>query len=162
MIAVVGLLLTTGGYNAPQVSDSQDVVQDTQMVVQGRVRGLNVEKGQIDVQLHTQAHLQASGGTPTPTTGEPSTAERLGTLRDKVVQGVEVVPPSRVGTVETTICAYPWPQGCDYWVAVASCESTLGLDPWAYDVRNPYTGLFQIWGGHGYGYEWLKDDANNT
>ena len=64
--------------------------------------------------------------------------------------------------IEAIICSFDWPQGCDYWIAVAWCESTLGTDPWAYDVRNPYTGLFQVWSGHGYGFTWLSDDANNT
>ena len=61
-----------------------------------------------------------------------------------------------------TICSYPWPQGCDYWLEVVQCESTLGEDPNAYTDWNPYVGLFQIWIGHGYDREWLKDDTNNT
>ena len=45
---------------------------------------------------------------------------------------------------------------------MAQCESTLGQNPNAYTDWNPYVGLFQIWVGHNYGREWLKDDANNT
>jgi len=132
----------------------------------------------LDVQLHTQAHLQAQGGTPTPaaeaTSGMVSTAgtlERWQPYADALGRdegGVRqdgsggTVSPTVDVRLPALICAYPWPQGCDYWIDTAWCESTLGQDPNAYADWNPYVGLFQIWVGHGYGREWLKDDANNT
>ncbi len=159
MIAVLGLLLTTGGYNAQQMLDSSSMVQTPQVVVQGQVHSSNVEKGQIDVQLHTQAHLQVP---PTPEAKEGSRGASNGDgSRTGVLPDVRPsVTPST--SIEGIICAYPWPQGCDYWIGVARCESTLGQDPNAYADWNPYVGLFQIWVGHNYGREWLKDDANNT
>ncbi len=36
----------------------------------------------------------------------------------------------------------------DKAIRVAICESTLGTDPWAYNVNNVNQGLFQIWKGH--------------
>ncbi len=72
------------------------------------------------------------------------------------------VAPAAIDSIEALICSYPWPQGCDYWVRICDCESSLGTDPWAYDPRNPYTGAFQIWRGHGYGHDWLIIDANNV
>ncbi len=80
-----------------------------------------------------------------------STSDVVGGLSSRVAESTEAL-----------ICAYPWPQGCDYWIGMARCESTLGQDPNAYADWNPYVGLFQIWEEHGYGREWLKDDANNT
>lgn len=75
------------------------------------------------------------------------------------------LPPDQQATtreadVAALICAYPW--DCAYWVGIAWCESTLGQNPAAYADWNPYVGIFQIWIAHGYGREWLKDDANNT
>lgn len=119
----------------------------------GSPSGSGSDKGKVDARLVPLADLQAQGGTPTATTLANAPRERgdgSDSPEDKAQDGTA-----------NLICAYPWPQGCDYWIEVAACESTLGLDPWAYDERNPYTGLFQIWEGHGYGYEWLINDANN-
>ncbi len=66
----------------------------------------------------------------------------------------------RQDSLRDTVCSYPWPQGCDYWIGIAQCESTLGQNPRAYEGN--YIGLFQIWMGHGYDREWLKDDKNNV
>ena len=129
--------------------------------------GAVVEGDVLDVQLHTQAHLQAPGGTPAPTSAEPtnnSGAEAAWAV-DGVLNRLQAPLEPEYGGVGRTaelICAYPWPQGCDYWIGIAWCESTLGQDPWAYDDRNPYIGLLQVDEAHGYGREWLKDDANNV
>ena len=52
------------------------------------------------------------------------------------------------------------PYGADYWIAVAMCESSLRPDAIGYG--GVYVGLYQIWLGHGYGYDWLLDPYNNT
>ena len=119
----------------------------------------------VDVPPHTLADLQAQGRTPTEATTQPrfppgSKSSESGTVS-------EVAPETEAGHrgtpgVEGLICAYPWPQGCNYWTGIARCESTLGQDPSAYADSNPYVGLLQIWVGHGYGREWLKVDANNV
>ncbi len=72
------------------------------------------------------------------------------------------VPPyvTAPNSIEGIICAYPWPQGCDYWIAVAFCES--GLYPGAIGYGGAYIGIFQIWAGHNYPYDWLLDPYNNT
>ena len=119
----------------------------------------------LDVQLHTRAHLQAQGRTPTPEAGELNNiGEPQVGVDQRWDQDTEVnqARSSGRGGIEGIICSYPWPQGCDYWISIAWCESTLGQDPDAYADWNPYVGLFQVWEGHGYGREWLKDDANNT
>ena len=118
----------------------------------------------IDVPPHTLAHMQAQGRASATSTEELDKVhreERLDGDRDSLLEEGSFRIPSQGGTAEL-ICAYPWPQGCYYWIAVAVCESTLGTDPWAYDERNPYTGLYQVWEGHGYGYAWLIDDRNNV
>jgi hypothetical protein len=52
------------------------------------------------------------------------------------------------------------PYGCDYWIAVAFCESSLR--PSAVGYAGRYTGLYQVWLGHGYPHDWLLDPYNNT
>jgi hypothetical protein len=49
---------------------------------------------------------------------------------------------------------------CDYWIAVAFCESSMHPDAVGYG--GAYVGLFQVWLGHGYGYDWLLDPWNNA
>ena len=61
-------------------------------------------------------------------------------------------------SIEGIICARF--DDCDYWIAVAVCESSLS--PQAIGYAGAYVGLFQIWLGHGYGYDWLTDPYNNT
>ncbi len=138
-------VFTEGGTSAPL-----DAHFNRTLVVQGEV---------LDVQLHTQAKLQAQGRVPTatPSNVRPTTG---GGDRGDVA---EVGPTQRTSLdrVRDTICAYPWPQGCEYWIGVAWCESSLGQNLRAYSSLT-YTGLFQIWSGHGYGWEWLQNDANNT
>ena len=138
----------------------------------------DLSKRVIDVQLVTP--------TPTPEVDERLTAGTETTIHGQEVVGllslhepgdrdlegwedgersqlfIPYIELSTSKSIEDTICSFDWPQGCAYWIAIAYCESTLGTDPWAYDVRNPYTGLFQVWSGHGYGFAWLTDDANNT
>ncbi len=63
-------------------------------------------------------------------------------------------------TIEAIICTYPWPQGCEYWIRLGLCESSLS--PHAIGYAGRYVGVFQVWLGHGYGYDWLLDPANNT
>ena len=120
--------------------------------------------GVLDAWLYTRAHLQAPGGTPTPTPREPGgtieSAHTPAAWESEVATELEVERRS-LSRVEGIICAYPWPQGCEYWIGVAWCESTLGQNLSAYSSLT-YTGLFQIWSCHGYGWEWLQDDANNT
>jgi len=164
VIAVVGLLLTTGGNDERGRSPDNLAVERSNYTA-----SIPHLQETLDVRLHTQAHLQAQGGTPAPTSQvtDSDGEEGLGAL-DGVLDTVQTVLEPQYGgarreeSVISTICAYPWPQGCDYWIGVAWCESTLGQDPWAYDDRNPYIGLFQVDEAHGYGREWLKDDANNT
>ncbi len=73
---------------------------------------------------------------------------------------------SEEGYGETTtevrgiICSFDWPQGCDYWIAIAACESSLQSTSISYKAT--YVGLYQVWTGHGYGYTWLLDPYNNT
>ena len=133
-----------------------------------------LEGAVLDVQLHTQAHLLSyflleQGGTSAKTTGEPTNIRGLASTVDGRFlppgdsDATSANPQIRSGPgIEEIICAYPWPQGCDYWIGIAWCESTLGQDPNAYADWNPYIGLFQVDEAHGYGREWLKDDANNT
>ena len=149
------LVLGQRGKDAQQTLDSQDVVQTTQVVAQGQIRSPNVEGQTVDARLITLADLQAQGRTPTESTEEEA-------AKDDIVGGSKVYIYEDAAGIAEAICAYPWPQGCDYWIGIARCESTLGQDPWAYDDRNPYIGLFQVDEAHGYGREWLKDDANNT
>lgn len=73
------------------------------------------------------------------------------------------VPPSSgahktIPELEAIVCAYDWPQGCGYWLAVAQCESSFNIRAVGYG--GAYLGLFQIWTGHGY--ENLFDAAANT
>ncbi len=62
--------------------------------------------------------------------------------------------------IEGIICSFVWPQGCGFWLALAVCESTLR--PSVLGHGGNYVGLFQVWLGHGYGYDWLLDPYNNT
>ncbi len=66
-----------------------------------------------------------------------------------------VAPPT---SIEGIICSFDW--DCDYWIAVAFCESSLG--PSAIGYEGVYVGLYQVWLGHGYGFDWLLDPYNNT
>ena len=132
-------------------------------------RRLLLQEG-IDVRPTPLDNLQAQGRTPTPEAGEPNVV-RLEVDRRLAPPGREghtaledvpvVAPATPTGNVAATICAYPWPQGCEYWIGIAWCESTLGEDPNAYADWNPYVGLFQIWIGHNYKRGWLEDNANN-
>ncbi len=61
-------------------------------------------------------------------------------------------------SIEGIICSFDW--DCDYWIAVATCES--GLRASANGYKGGYIGLFQVWLAHGYGYDWLLDPYNNT
>ena len=184
MIAVVGLLLTTIGGNdvtnsrvqmssrlaAEETQDLQGVWLSDYYLDSYRILFAGEREGErIDVQLHTRAHLlsyslQAQGRTPTVPATKPHYAGGLGAVDGVLPELQAPLEPEYGGMGRTAelICAYPWPQGCDYWIEVARCESTLGQDPDAYADWNPYVGVFQIWVGHGYGREWLKDDANNT
>jgi len=84
-------------------------------------------------------------------------------LQDTVAppaEALSVVEPAAPNSIEGIICSFDWPQGCDYWIAVASCESSLYAR--ALGFRSEYVGLLQIWTGHGYAYEWLLDPYNNT
>ncbi len=58
------------------------------------------------------------------------------------------------------ICSFDWPQGCDYWIRLAGCESSLQSSVVGYG--GAYVGLYQVWLGHGYTYTWLLDPFNNT
>ncbi|KKN69306.1 hypothetical protein LCGC14_0443010, partial [marine sediment metagenome] len=119
----------------------------------------------IDVRLTTLADLQAQGGTPTGASAKPNIKVAGGVGLDGARYTVVEENPAPVSGrrgVEELICAYPWPQGCNYWIGIARCESTLGQDPNAYADWNPYVGLFQIWIGHNYERGWLEDDTNNV
>ena len=155
--------MTTGGNHEAEIKGqawSQDYVRPTEEGQERTLREVRPSiKEDIDVRLHTQAHLQAQGGTPTETT--EAVAAQLRAL-DSRTPNEEAAPRGLDGTVVALICAYPWPQGCDYWVGIAWCESTLGQDPNAYADWNPYVGLFQIWMGHNYERRWLEDDTNNV
>ncbi len=156
MIVGLGLLLTTGGYNGRETDLSASGNSGN---VSSGTRNNTVPYAEevVDVQLHTQAHLQVSPTAEAKDLGAPTDSTK------DVALGVQELPiPTVAEEVTSLICAYPWPQGCDYWIEVARCESTLGQDPNAYADWNPYVGLFQIWVGHNYGREWLKGDANNV
>ncbi len=123
---------------------------------QGEHRQAAPVEGQIDVQLTTAlADLQVS---PTPK------ATNLGASTDSTKDdtlGVQELPlPTMAEEVTSLICSYPWPQGCDYWIAVAFCESSLS--PNAIGYMGSYVGLFQVWLGHGYSGQWLLDPSNNV
>jgi hypothetical protein len=62
-------------------------------------------------------------------------------------------------SIEGIICDR-FGDGCDYWIAVALCESSMHPDAIGYG--GAYVGLFQVWLGHGYGYDWLLDPWNNA
>ncbi len=124
----------------------------------------NLSTRVINVRPTPLDNLQAQGRTPIGTATKPNTratrVEGVDGVRDTTIEENQASISSRPGVADL-ICAYPWPQGCDYWIGMARCESTLGQDPWAYDDRNPYVGLFQIWIGHNYERGWLEDNANN-
>lgn len=63
-------------------------------------------------------------------------------------------------TVDLTaiVCAPEWP--CVWARAVVSCESSWR--PGVVNPAGPYVGLYQIWIGHGYTVEQLKDPVFNT
>ncbi len=63
-------------------------------------------------------------------------------------------------SIEGIICSFEWPQGCQYWIGVALCESSLR--PTARGYGGWYVGLFQVWLGHSYASDWLTDPYNNT
>jgi len=111
--------------------------------------------------LPTSSPVPLQGRTPTPAAGEPESGARDGLEDESGGGSQDAGVPSRT-SIAGLICAYPWPQGCDYWIGIAWCESTLGEDPNAYTYWNPYVGLFQVWIGHGYSRKWLKDDINNV
>jgi len=161
VIAVLGLLLTTGGNDERSGSPDNLAIERSNHIAR-----LSNLQGALDVRLIPLADLQAQGGTPTQPSAVASQdgGEGFGALDGVLAPVQEVLEPEygSLGRTAELICAYPWPQGCDYWIGIARCESTLGQDPWAYDDRNPYIGLFQVDEAHGYGREWLKDDANNT
>ena len=167
--------LSEQGASVPLVGTSVDAGRDTYNPF-GRnevgVMGLslwssedNLSQRAIDVLPYALAHLQAQGRTPTegatqyrvPTGSKPSKSGEISETASETEAGHRGTPG-----VEGLICAYPWPQGCNYWTGVARCESTLGEDPDAYADWNPYVGLFQVDVAHGYGREWLKVDANNV
>jgi hypothetical protein len=169
VIAVLGLLLTTGGYDVlePVERDkAKPVAQEAWAITfqEAKARS-NKAEAILDVQLHTQAHLQASGGTPTAAATE--LADNEGTEAAGTVDGVldRLQAPLEpqyggVGRTAELICAYPWPQGCDYWIAIAFCESSLR--PSALGFGGYYVGLFQVWTGHGYEYDRLLEPLYNT
>ena len=70
------------------------------------------------------------------------------------------LPVVEESPLRETICSFDWPQGCDYWIAVAACESTLR--PYAVSYGGTYIGLFQVWNAHRYDPGWLLDAYNNT
>jgi hypothetical protein len=134
VIAVVGLLLTTGGYDGiPLGSERSGAGQVTEVAAGVRA----TEK--IDARLIPLADLQAQGGTPTLAASDARSTPGSGDRGDVA----EVVPTQRTTTdrVRDTICSYPWPQGCEYWIAIFFCEATL--DP-TKDTNWPYVGLGQI------------------
>jgi len=132
----------------------QDVVQDTKVEAQRQIRSA---ERQVDAQLVT----------PTPT---PEVDERLASTSS--VAELPYTEAINIGCSEVyfnedsgcdiqgIICSFPWPQGCNYWIAVAWCESSLR--PSAIGYLGAYVGLFQVWTGHGYGFNWLLDLYNNT
>lgn len=120
------------------------------------------EDTRVDVSLITLADLQTQGRTSTAETRKPSAIGETWASESHLYTDNEKEPTSIPSGVRAVICSYSWPQGCDYWVGIARCESTLGQDPDAYADWNPYVGLFQIWIGHNYERGWLKDDANNV
>ena len=116
-----------------------------------------------DARLIALANLQAQGRTPAALPIQSDTS----TLDSWILDGgwytnIEVRQTPSVGRagVERIICARPWPQGCNYWIAIARCESALS--PSAIGYRGAYVGLFQVWAGHDYGHSWLLDPSNNV
>ncbi len=117
----------------------------------------------VDVLPTPLADPQAQGGTPAAATSvEEDSMVGLSEVHEASSGTLGEWSPSPGSRVRGLICSYPWPQGCDYWIGIAWCESTLGQDPDAYSDWTDFVGLFQIWMGHGYSREWLKDDANNV
>ncbi len=149
-------LRTQGEVVLEQVPYRDTVASGLDLCRLWRVEGCN--RGRRDAYDARGTSLDA---TPTPLADlqVPETAKASeGDLGKPIYSGAS----RQTEGVEGLICAYPWPQGCDYWIGVARCESTLGEDPNAYADWNPYVGLFQIWIGHNYERGWLKDDANNV
>ncbi len=152
MIVGLGLLLTTIGGHDGDSRNSDPSVHDgwrDRFLAGSRVDTAPLGEEQIDVQLHTQAKLlsysmQEQGSTSTAATGKPTGAAQENELLDGVWDTaikVGSTPSSGRAGVEGLICAYSWPQGCDYWIAVFACESSL--DP-TKDTNWPYIGLGQI------------------
>lgn len=127
-------------------------------------------KGVLDVPTPTPTALATAVSVrdmQTKRTVEPANVPSLATevegrARPRGTEGEAEDTTAVVGTTGI-ICSYPWPQGCDYWLGVASCESTyrerVVVRAWPYGY---YVGWFQIWTGHGYTIEHLQDGANNV
>lgn len=105
--------------------------------------------------VQRQEALDARLVTPTPT---PEVDERLASLPE--VTNLPYIEPANPDSIEGIICSFNWPQGCAYWIRLATCESSLRPSSIGYSGR--YIGLFQVWTGHGYGFNWLLDPYNNT
>ena len=94
--------------------------------------------------------------TPTPLSTVPLAAPA------PPAEALPVVARQLPSSIEAIIAARfnESPYGADYWITVARCESSLR--PSAIGYGGAYVGLFQVWLGHGYGYDWLLDPYNNT
>ena len=120
----------------------------------------NAVRGALDVPLPTPTALatpEAVRDLSPPRAGVSENEAAVALAGDVRVHGSTMAPEL---AAQRVICSYPWPQGCDYWIAVAFCESSL--NPLVIGHGGGFVGLYQIWLGHGYGYDWLLDPANSA
>ena len=136
-------------------NDAADTLGDIQSPVATMAEGGRADTRQPLSRVVSRAQGLDVLPTPTPT---PEVDAALAALPSPAeLPYVEAPTPN---SIEGIICSFNWPQGCEYWIALAFCESSLRLSVVGY--AGAYVGLFQVWLGHGYAYAWLLNPYNNT
>lgn len=128
---------TGWGDSVPPSSSHQSNLQDPYGSVPAGRRVYSPAPSGLDAQLPT----------PTPKV-------------DETLVAPPYIEPATPDNIEGIICSFDWPQGCDYWIGMAMCESSLRPDAVGYGGW--YVGLFQVWLGHSYSLDWLSDPSNNA
>ena len=135
----------------------QEVWQTVRVPVVPMRPRAEIRAEEVDARLVAPTPPAAPTGEPDSPLGSPlEGGANQGFASLETLPYVEQVSPGLVAI----ICSFDWLQGCDYWVAVASCESSLR--PHAIGYSGQFVGLFQVWTDHGYGDTWLLDPSNNT
>lgn len=123
------------------------------------LRSLYAARATVEEQRYSLSSLRAASeevdaqlATPTPLRGTVAPRVRA------PINELPYVERAASNSIEGIICSFDW--DCDYWIAVARCESSLR--PSAVGLGAQYVGVFQVWLGHGYEAAWLLDPYNNT